>query len=184
MQLGHLPLALSIATYDWSPETALFCVAMHWLPNVDSLVVKAGWDKACIKGAIKFESMVKGKKPTQSLSKAIREPFWTENGGFHCTITHSILFALFVSSIIALFSVHYGVFAFVAIMAHFAADIGSTVGLPILWPFTRKKYTLALFKDTGWWGKDMLLGFYRQPVPWILEGGVILFLVYRITLIS
>lgn len=31
MQLGHIPLALSIATYDWSPKTAVFCLAMHFL---------------------------------------------------------------------------------------------------------------------------------------------------------
>ena len=26
MQAGHVPLALAIATYDWSPEMAVFCL--------------------------------------------------------------------------------------------------------------------------------------------------------------
>ena len=173
MQLGHLPLALSIATYDWCPETAVFCVAMHWLPNVDSLVVKAGLDKHVMKAAIRFENFLHGKKNQEPLEKQLQDPFWTENGGFHCTVTHSMFFAP-----------HYAAFTFVAVSAHFAADIGSTVGLPVLWPFTRKKYTLALFKDTGWWGKDMLLGYYRQPMSWVIEVAVIMFLVYRINIIT
>ena len=70
MQAGHVPLALAIATYDWSPEMAVFCLGMHFLPNADSLVVKAGFAKP----------------------------------EFHCTVTHSILFALVVSGIVALFS--------------------------------------------------------------------------------
>lgn len=184
MQLGHLPLALSVATYDWRPEIAVFCIAMHWLPNVDSLVVKAGLDKHVMKGAIKFEALVKGEKQPESLEKAMADPFWVKNGGFHCTLTHSIFFAIVVSLFVAIFSLHLAAFAFVAIVLHFAADLGSTVGLPIFWPFTRKKYTFALFKDTGWWGKEMLLGYYRQPMSWILEGCVVLFLFYRLGVIS
>ena len=157
---------------------------MHWLPNVDSLVVKAGLDKHIIRAAIRFEALIHRKKKIQPMDKAMSDPFWVENGGFHCTVSHSILFAILVSMSIGLFSFHYAAFALVAILAHFAADIGSTVGLPILWPLTRRKYTLALFKDTGWWGKDMLLGFYRQPMPWILEGSAIAFFIFRISLIS
>jgi hypothetical protein len=54
------------------------------------------------------------------------------------------------------------------------------VGLPLLWPFTRKKFSLRLFKDTGWWGKDMFIGYYKQPMSWVLEGGVTVFFVYRL----
>lgn len=149
MQVGHLPLALSIATYDWSPETAAFCVAMHWLPNADSLVVKAGLAKP----------------------------------DFHCSVTHSILFAVAASALIAIFSLKYALFALVAILAHYAADIGSTVGLPLLWPITKRKYTLALFQDTGWWGKEMFIGYYRQPMSWVLEGAVTLFFLYRLSVV-
>jgi membrane-bound metal-dependent hydrolase YbcI (DUF457 family) len=146
MQFGHVPLALAIATYDWKPETAAFCVAMHWLPNADSLVEKAGWAKP----------------------------------GFHCTLTHSVLFAVVVSALIYPFSTHYALFALLAILAHYAADIGSTVGLPLWWPFSKKKYTLALFQDTGYWGWKMLTGYYRQPMAWVLEGAVTAFFGWRL----
>jgi len=149
MQFGHLPLALSIATYDWSPEMATFCVAMHWLPNVDSLIAKAG----------------------------------LANEDFHCTVTHSITFAVAVSAVISIFSPHYALFALIAILAHYAADLGSTVGLPLLWPFSKRKFTLSLFKDTGWWGKDMLIGYYKQSMAWVLEGIVVAFFIYRLTVI-
>jgi len=150
MQVGHLPLALAIATYDWNPKTIGFVIAMHWLPNADSLVVKAGLAKP----------------------------------DFHCTVTHTFLFAVLVSAIVALFSPHYAIFAFVAIVAHYAADIGSTVGLPLFWPAYKKRLTLGLFKDTGFWGWDMYIGYYKQPMAWVLEGAVIAFLVYRLFVIG
>ncbi|MBI4543377.1 MAG: metal-dependent hydrolase, partial [Gemmatimonadetes bacterium] len=124
-----MPLALAIATYDWSPRTAALVVAMHWLPNADSLVVKAGLAKP----------------------------------SFHCTVTHSALFAVAVAALVALVSPHHAVFALVAILAHYVADIGSTVGLPLLWPFSKRRFTLGLFQDTGYWGWEMLRGYYRQP---------------------
>ena len=184
MQFGHLAIALSIATYDWSIETAVFCIGMHWLPNMDSLVVKAGLDKQAIRGALKLERLVRGKNTANTPEhEAMNDPFWIENGGFHCTVTHSIFFAFVVSLLIALFSVHYAAFASVSILAHYAADIGSTVGLPLLWPFTRKKFTLSLFRDTGWWGKQMLIGYYKQPMSWVLEGIVVIFGICRLSAI-
>jgi membrane-bound metal-dependent hydrolase YbcI (DUF457 family) len=150
MQAGHVPLALAIATYDWNPKMAAFCLAIHWLPNADSLVVRAGYAKP----------------------------------EFHCTVTHSIFFALVVSGIIAIFSPHYALFGLIAILAHYAADIGSTVGLPLLWPLSKKRYTLAFFKDTGYWGWDMLIGYYKQPMAWVLEGLVLAFFIYRLTVVS
>ena len=150
MQFGHVPLALSIATYDWNPKTAVFCLGMHFLPNADSLVERAG---------------LSGPK-------------------FHCTVTHTVAFAAVVSALIAVWSPHYAIFAFVAMMTHYGADLGSTVGLPLLWPFVKKRYTLALFKDTGYWGKEMYLGYYKQPVTWLLEGTVIAFFLYRLVQIG
>ncbi|MFQ5704305.1 MAG: metal-dependent hydrolase [Gemmatimonadales bacterium] len=146
MQLGHVPLALSIATYDWNPKTAFLCLAMHFIPNADSLVERSG---------------LAGSK-------------------FHCTVTHTTWFAVVMSALVAIWSPHYAIFTFVAIMTHFAADIGSTVGLPLLWPFSKRSYTLALFKDTGYWGKEMYIGYYKQPMSWVLEGGVIVFFIYRL----
>jgi len=150
MQLGHVPLALAIATYDWNPKTAVFVLGMHFLPNADSLVVRAGLAKP----------------------------------EFHCTVTHSICFAVGVSALVALFSPHLAIFALIAILAHYAADIGSTVGLPLLWPFSKRKFTLALFKDTGYWGWDMLLGYYRQPAAWVLEGASFAFFAYRLWVVG
>ena len=146
MQAGHVPLALAIASYDWNPRMAAFCLAIHFLPNADSLVVKAGFAKP----------------------------------DFHCTVTHSLFFALVVSGIVALFSPHYAIFALIAILAHYAADIGSTVGLPLLWPLSKRKFTLAFFKDTGYWGWGMLRGYYAQPMSWVLEAGVTAFFGYRL----
>lgn len=150
MQVGHLPVALSIATYDWNPRMIAFCIGMHWLPNADALVERAGWAKP----------------------------------GFHCTVTHSVAFALGVSALVAIASPHYAVFAFLAIISHYAADIGSTVGLPLLWPFSNRKFSLALFQDTGYWGTNMFVGYYRQPMAWVLEGAVAAFLVYRLIVID
>jgi membrane-bound metal-dependent hydrolase YbcI (DUF457 family) len=145
MQLGHLPLALAIASYDWNPRTAVFCLGMHFLPNADSLVVKAGWAKP----------------------------------SFHCTVTHSFLFAFVLSGIVYLISPHLAPFALAALVTHYFADIGSTVGLPLLWPITKERYTIALFRDTGYWGWEMYTGYYRQPMAWVLEGATLLFFTYR-----
>jgi len=149
MQFGHFPLALAIATYDWNPKTAAFVVGMHFLPNADSLVVRAGLAKP----------------------------------EFHCTVTHSLAFALVVSGLVAPFSLHYAAFALAAILAHYAADIGSTVGLPLLWPFSRRKFTLALWRDSGYWGREMYAAYYRQPMSWVVEGAAALFFGYRLYVI-
>ncbi len=146
MQLGHVPMALSIASYDWNPRMAFFCLGMHFLPNVDSLVERSG----------------------------------LADSGFHCTVTHTVWFGVVVSALIAIWSPHYAVFAFIAIQTHFLADIGSTVGLPLLWPFVKKSFTIALFKDTGYWGWEMYTGYYKQPMSWVLEGAVTIFFVYRL----
>lgn len=184
MQFGHIALALSIATYDWSAANAVYCLGMHYLPNMDSLLVKAGIDEKLIKLSIKLESLVrKNDDPRMPEQQAATDKFWTEKGGFHCTVTHSLFFAVVISLFIAVFSVHYAILAFVCIVSHYIADIGSTVGLPLLWPFTRKKYTLSLFEDTGWWGKEMFIGYYRQPASWILESSVLFFMIYRFMVI-
>lgn len=151
MQAGHLPLALAIATYDWSIEMALFCVGMHWLPNVDSLLVRAGFAEE----------------------------------DFHCSVTHSVTAAVAVSAAIAGIelclgsSVHFAIFALAAILVHYMADVVSTVGLTLLWPFSGKKYSLALVDATGYWGRGMFIGYYRQPMAIALELAVSAFLIHR-----
>ena len=150
MQLGHVPLALSIATYDWNPKMAVFCLGAHFLPNADALVVKAGWAKP----------------------------------SFHCTVTHNLTFAAVVSGLVFLVAPHYAPFALVALVTHYLADIGSTVGQPLLWPFSKKKFTLSLFQDTGYWGWEMYTGYYKQPWSWILEGAVVIFFSYRLYVVG
>lgn len=150
MQVGHVPLALAIATYDWSPSMAVFCLGAHFLPNADSLVVRAG----------------------------LAEP------SFHCTVTHNLFFAGIVSVLVYMVNPHFAPFAFVALVTHYLADLGSTVGQPLLWPFSKKKFSLRLFEDTGYWGREMYMGYYKQPMSWVLEGAVILFFAYRLVVIS
>ena len=145
MQLGHVPLALSVASFNWSPKMALFCLGMHYLPNADSLVAKAGFAKP----------------------------------DFHCTVTHTFAFAIAVTAIVFLIAPAYAPFAFVALVTHYLADLGSTVGLPLFWPITKKRFTLSLFKDTGYWGWEMYKGYYSQPMPWVLEGATLLFFGWR-----
>lgn len=103
---------------------------------------------------------------------------------FHCTVTHSILFATVVSGLVYLIAPHYAPFAMVAMLTHYLADIGSTVGQPLLLPFSSTKYTLSLFEDTGYWGWGMLTGYYRQPMSWVLEGAVLAFFLYRLYVIN
>ncbi len=43
MQFGHVGIALAIASLDPRPETFAVVGAAHFLPNSDSLVIRAGW---------------------------------------------------------------------------------------------------------------------------------------------
>src|SRR5205823_8837210 len=43
MQFGHLGIALAIASLDPRPETFLVVGAAQFLPNADSLIIRAGW---------------------------------------------------------------------------------------------------------------------------------------------
>src|SRR5256884_655127 len=43
MQFGHLGIALAIASLDPRPETFAVVTAAQFLPNADSLVIRAGW---------------------------------------------------------------------------------------------------------------------------------------------
>ena len=146
MQVGHVAVALAIATFDWNPETIVVVSATQLIPNLDVILIKAG----------------------------IKE------SDFHCTISHSLLFALIISALFLPFSIKLAGFALISILAHYLADLGSTVGLPLLWPFSKKKYSFALWQDTGYWGKAMVIGYYRQPWAWITEIAVFAFLIYRL----
>ncbi len=149
MQLGHVGIALSIASYDWSPKTILIVGTAHFLPNFDSLVIRAG---------------IKDEK-------------------FHGTITHTLLFAFLVSGLVLIFSKKYALLTFLSLLAHFLADMGVDVGVPLWWPLSKKRVTLNLWRTSGYWGKEMYLGYYRQLWPLFLELAVLAFLTYRLLVI-
>lgn len=52
-------------------------------------------------------------------------------------------------------------------------------GLPLLLPFSRRCFSLNLWKNTGYWGRAMYAGYYRQPWAWILEGAVFAVVTWR-----
>jgi len=66
-----------------------------------------------------------------------------------------------------------------SLILHLLCDLPSSVGLPLLLPFSQKRYTLNLWADTGYSGWDTVKGSYQQSWPWILEGGAFLALFVR-----
>src|SRR6266550_1292591 len=116
MQFGHLGIALAIASLDPRPETFLVVGAAQFLPNADSLIIRAGWARP----------------------------------DFHGTWSHSLLFCGAVGAL--------------------------AVGL-----FSRRRFSLNLWKNTGYWGRAMYVGYYRQPWAWILEGAVFAVVAWRYT---
>src|SRR6266702_1888532 len=116
MQFGHLGIALAIASLDPRPETFAVVTAAQFLPNADSLVIRAGWARP----------------------------------DFHGTWSHSLAFCVAVGAAAAL-----------------------------LLPFNRRRFTLNLWKNTGYWGRAMYAGYYRQPWAWILEGAVFAVVAWR-----
>ena len=98
---------------------------------------------------------------------------------FHCTWSHSLLFAFLVGLILLPFNVGWSILAFISLLIHFLADMPSSVGLPLFLPFSKKRITLNLWADTGILNWESFKGSYVQAWPWILEGGAYLFLFVR-----
>jgi membrane-bound metal-dependent hydrolase YbcI (DUF457 family) len=67
----------------------------------------------------------------------------------------------------------------VSLLLHFLADMPSSVGLPLLLPLSRRRFTLNLWADTGHSGWIALKGTYVQAWTWLLEGGMFVFLFIR-----
>ena len=107
---------------------------------------------------------------------------WVKND-FHCTVTHTFLFALAVGALFLPFSTHYAKFVLISIVAHLLADLPSDIGQMLFWPLSKKKFTLALWKDTGYWGAETIKGGYKQVSTWIVELAAFAFLFYRFTVI-
>lgn len=98
---------------------------------------------------------------------------------FHCTWTHSLLFAVVIGLLLLLLKPAWAGIAFVGILLHYLADMPSSVGLPLLMPFTMKRITINLWADTGYFGWESTKGTYLQAWTWILEGGAFLVLFIR-----
>ena len=149
MQVGHIAVGMAISTYDWNLGTIAVVNGVHWLPNADVFLIKAGLAK----------------------------------DSFHCWITHTLLFAIVVSALFLPFSTKYALFALISLLAHYLADLPSDIGQQLLWPLSKKKFTLALWKDTGFWGWKTIKGGYAQWTTWVVEGAAFAFLAYRLTVI-
>jgi membrane-bound metal-dependent hydrolase YbcI (DUF457 family) len=146
MQFGHLGIALAIASLDPRPETFAVVGAAQFLPNADSLVIRAGFAKP----------------------------------DFHGTWSHSLAFCAFVGVLATvLFGWSLGALALLNIVLHVVADLPTDTGIPLLLPFSRRRFSFNLWRNTGYWGRAMYCGYYRQPWAWALESVVFAVVVWR-----
>ena len=107
MQFGHVGIALAIASLDPRPETFAVVGAAQFLPNADSLVIRAGWARP----------------------------------EFHGTWSHSLAFCAGVgAAAVLLFGHSLGGLAFASTVAHVAADLPTDTGIPLLLPFSRRRF--------------------------------------------
>lgn len=98
---------------------------------------------------------------------------------FHCTWSHSLLFVALTGLLLLPFDLGWAMLASWSLLVHLLADLPSSVGLPLFLPFSRKRFTLKLWADTGHWGWVSFRGTYQQAWTWILEGGAFLALFVR-----
>ena len=99
---------------------------------------------------------------------------------FHGTWSHTLAFCGIVGAVAAaLFGPWLGGLALASVVAHVAADLPTDSGIPLLLPFSRRRFSLNLWKNTGYWGRAMYAGYYRQPWAWILEGAVFALVAWR-----
>ena len=155
MQLGHFAVALVISSY--APELTAGKIDAF---SLESIAV----------------SLVAHELP--NLDGIPIMLGWAKKA-FHCTWSHSLLFALLVGLILLPFNAAWASIAFVSLIIHYMADMPSSVGLPLLMPITKKRFTLNLWADTGYFGWESTKGTYLQAWTWILEGGAYLFLFIR-----
>lgn len=97
--------------------------------------------------------------------------------GFHGAELHTPLFALGVAAITALFSWQYALLALICIGSHLLMDLPTDTGLMLLYPFSRRRFTLNLWKNTGGWA---IKSFYHQKWAIALETPIWLFFLYRL----
>lgn len=102
--------------------------------------------------------------------------------GFHDGPTHSITFSIIFGLIASFFSLEYGTIAFLCYFLHLLCDLPTDTGISIFYPLTKKRYSLNLWKETGFWGNKSILGYYKQKWAKILEGLVIIILILIIAI--
>ncbi len=98
---------------------------------------------------------------------------------FHCTWSHSLFFVVLVGLLLWPFHAGWAAMAVISLLIHYLADSPSSVGLPLLLPLTRKRFSLNLWADTGHSGWFTFYGTYQQAWTWILEGGMFVVLFVR-----
>jgi membrane-bound metal-dependent hydrolase YbcI (DUF457 family) len=99
---------------------------------------------------------------------------------FHGTWSHSLALCAGVGAVAAiLFGPWLGVLALASIVLHVVADLPTDTGIPLLLPFSERRFSFDLWKNTGYWGRSMYAGYYRQRWAWILEGAVFAVVVWR-----
>lgn len=108
-------------------------------------------------------------------------PIWLKwaKDAFHCTWSHSLLLALILGAVLWPINSDWAIVGVTSVLLHFLADMPSSVGLPLLLPISRKRFTLSLWADTGHSGWEAFKGSYVQAWTWLLEGGAYFFLYVR-----
>lgn len=92
---------------------------------------------------------------------------------FHGTYSHSLVFIALVGLMAGLvLGPELGLLAGASMLAHVVADLPTDTGIPLLLPFSRRRFSFKLWTNTGYWGRAMYVGYYRQRWAWILEGAV------------
>jgi inner membrane protein len=81
---------------------------------------------------------------------------------FHRTFTHSLMFLLFTTMIINIFSKEIALIWFISYTSHLVLDSLTRSGIPLLMPIRNKRYGLRLFTTGGIFDKIL------EYVGWIL----------------
>lgn len=108
-------------------------------------------------------------------------PIWLgiAKKSFHCTWSHSFFFVAVMGLILWPFNVGWALLTVASLFLHLLADMPSSVGLPLFLPFSKKRFTLNLWADTGYGGWVTFKGTYQQAWTWVLEGGAFVVLFVR-----
>ena len=156
MQIGHIAVALAVSSY--APELTGGKMDAFSLESI-AVAMTIHW----LPNLDAIPIKLKWAKPS-----------------FHCTWSHTLLFAIIVTLLLLPFNLSWAIIAIVSLLCHYLTDLPSSIGLPLLMPLSRRRFSLRLWADTGYFGWETTKGSYIQAWPWILEGGAFLFLFIRL----